>query len=54
LIGMMAAQKIGAIPPSVIPVLGSELKKRGRAVTPQNLLGAWRLFQSRMPGDAAP
>jgi hypothetical protein len=56
LIAMHATAKQGVVPPSVVPVLGSELKKRGRAVTPQTLLGAWRLFQSAHPGTggAAP
>lgn len=46
LIAMHAASKVGVVPQPWIPLLASELKKRGRAVTPQNLLGAYRLIQS--------
>lgn len=63
LIGMHAAAKTGAVPAPYIPILGSELKKLGRAVTPQNLLGAWNLVKgsfgqdepaSSQPGDLSP
>jgi hypothetical protein len=63
IIAMAAAGRVGVVPPTYVPILAAELKKRGRAVTPQTLLGAWNLVSqsygqnepaSSEPTDLAP